>query len=102
MELKAKVAAPVSGGTGGAERAFSGASGRTQEENIRWKDSRGGTLVYTHTRQEAKMENPVDNGRGLGYSQRIHVPHFWRNGQRIALLHLSFTARGSTAKVRRD
>jgi hypothetical protein len=45
-------------GAGGAERAFSGATGRTQEENIRWKDSKGGTLVYTYTKPGGQNGNP--------------------------------------------
>jgi hypothetical protein len=35
-----------------------GATGRTQEENIRWKDSKGGTLVYTHTKPGGQNGNP--------------------------------------------
>lgn len=57
-EPKAKAAAPVSGGTGGAERALSGAAGGTQEEKCRWNDSKGVKLVYPHTKPENQNGNP--------------------------------------------
>ena len=57
VEPKAKAAAPVSGGTGGAERALSGAAGGTHEEKCRWNDSKGGKLVYTHAKPENQNGN---------------------------------------------
>jgi predicted DCC family thiol-disulfide oxidoreductase YuxK len=58
VEPRAKVAAPVSGGMGGAERALLGATGRAREERIRWKGSKGGRLAYTHTKQGDQNGNP--------------------------------------------
>ncbi len=54
MEPKAKAAAPVSGGTGGAARALSGATGGTQEEQCRWHDSEG-----RHQLATARVQPPV-------------------------------------------
>ena len=54
----AEAAALVSGGTGGVERALSGATGGTQEEKCRGNDSKGGTLVYTHTTPGDQNGNP--------------------------------------------
>jgi uncharacterized membrane protein len=58
VEPKAKAAALVSGGTGGAERALLGAAGGTQEEKYRWHDSTGGKSVYPHTKPGDQNGNP--------------------------------------------
>jgi hypothetical protein len=58
VELKAKAAALVSGGTGGVERALSEATGALRREKCCPNDSKGGTLVYTHTKPETKKGNP--------------------------------------------
>jgi len=48
----------LSGGTGGAERARLGATGDTQEGKSRGNDSKGGTLVYAHTKPGDQNGNP--------------------------------------------
>jgi Transposase DDE domain group 1 len=56
--LIAMAAALVSGGTGGAERALSGATWGTQEEKGRGNDSKGGTFVDAHTKPGDQPGNP--------------------------------------------
>jgi hypothetical protein len=58
VEPIGKAAALVSGGPGGAERALLGTTGGAQEEKCRGNDSKGGTLVYTHTTPGDQNGNP--------------------------------------------
>ena len=67
VEPKAKGAAPLAGGTRGAERALSGATWGAQEEKIRRHDSKGGRWVYPYTTPGDQNGIPVyystENGK---------------------------------------
>jgi hypothetical protein len=58
VELKAKVAALVSGGTGGVERALSEATGALRRKKCCPNDSKGGKLAYTATKPVGQNGNP--------------------------------------------